>query len=366
VPRSRDAVRHRAIAAPLSGLRPPVFHRMRADHVLCVIDREPRPLRAFAGIGRDLRPLFTLQELQAVLLRRAVVESSMVEYASVYKSQGSRDQLLAYYDMVLRNWPVPYEERFVETPSGRTHLLLSGKEEAAPLLLFHGTGNNSLMWRYNVAQLGEQFRLHLIDTINDPGKSEATLTFDPKTDYARWTTEILDALGIRRTSLVGHSKGGWIALNAAVSAPERVERIVLLAPAVGINSAVSPQFLRKSLRLGLFPTRRSVESYLRYLSGPGARVSAEYAQYLSKVIRGTKHKLIKHRQFSDEELRSIDAPVLLVFGDHEVCVDYRKVVDRARSCIRRLEVQIVSGTGHALQGEKPDTVNGLIARHLRA
>jgi pimeloyl-ACP methyl ester carboxylesterase len=288
------------------------------------------------------------------------------EYVSVYRSPRSRAGLLEYYDRILRNWPIPYEERFVETKSGKTHIVLCGKEGARPLLLFHGTGNNSLMWRYNVAQLGEHFRLHLIDTLNDPGKSEAKPAFSPETDYARWTTEILDALDIDKALLVGHSKGGWIALNAAVCVPARVERIVLLAPAVGISSEVSPAFMRKSLRLVLFPTRRAVESYLRYVSGPEARIGTDFACYLSKVIRGTRHKLIKHRQFTDDELRGIDSPVLLVFGDHEVCVEYRKVVERARSCIRRLEVQIVPGTGHALQGEKPDTVNKLIIGHLQA
>jgi len=127
---------------------------------------------------------------------------------------------------------------------------------------------------------------------------------------------------------------------------------------------VSPAFMRKSLRLGLFPTRKAVESYLAYVSGPGARVSADYASYLAEVIRGTKMRLVKHRLFSDDELRGIGSPILLVFGDHEVCVDYRKVVDRARSLIRPLEVEIVAGAGHALQGERPDVVNGLIARHL--
>jgi pimeloyl-ACP methyl ester carboxylesterase len=287
-------------------------------------------------------------------------------YVSVYRSQRSRDELLEYYDRILRSWPIPCEERFVETTCGKTHLLLCGKEGARPLMLFHGTGNNSLMWRFNVAQLGVHFRLHLVDTVNDPGKSEAAPGFKPGTDYARWTTELLDSLGIERALLAGHSKGGWIVLNAAISAPARVDKVVLLAPAVGINSEVSPTFLMKSLRVGLLPTRKAVESYLKYVSGPGARISTGYADYLAKVMRGTRLKPIKHRRFSDEELKSVDAPVLLVFGDHEVCVDYRKVVDRARLCIKHLNVQIIAGTGHALMGEKPETVNRLILDHLQA
>ena len=123
----------------------------------------------------------------------------------------------------------------METKSGRTHILLCGKEDGRPLLLFHGTGNNSLMWRYNVEELGKQFRLHLIDTINDPGESAAVADFDPGTGYTQWIEEVLDVLRIQRASIVGHSKGGWIALNAAISSAARVDKIVLLAPAVGIH-----------------------------------------------------------------------------------------------------------------------------------
>ena len=287
------------------------------------------------------------------------------DYISVYRSVRARERLLGFYDRVLHNWPIPYEERFIVSRSGKTHLLLCGKESERPLLLFHGTGNNSLMWRYNVAQLGEHFRLHLVDTINDPGKSEARRQFSPQTDYARWTTEILDALGIRTALLLGHSKGGWIALNTAISAPQRVERIVLLAPAVGINSRLSREFMLKSLRVGLFPTRKAVESYLSYMSGSMAHVNTEYADYLARLIRGTKMRPIKHREFSDDELNRVETPVLLLFGDHEVCCDYRKVVERARSSIRKLQVEIIPGAGHALQGEQPGAVNRLIIEHLQ-
>ena len=113
-------------------------------------------------------------------------------------------------------------------------------------------------------------------------------------------------------------------------------------------------------------TKRSVQSYLRYMSAPGSSISKEYAEYLARVIRGTRHPMVKHREFTDAELGSIRAPALLVFGDHEVSVEYEKVVERARRCIPTLRVEIVAGAGHALQGEKPAEVSGLMLRHLEA
>jgi pimeloyl-ACP methyl ester carboxylesterase len=209
---------------------------------------------------------------------------------SVYKSPKARQSLLEYYDRVIANWPIPCDECYLDTGCGRTHVLECGNRDASPLVLFHGTGNNSLMWRFNV--------------------------------------EGLDALGLDRANLVGHSKGGWVVLNTTISAPERVKRIALIAPAVGINPKLSRNFIRRSLRVGMFPRRKNVISHLRYMSGPDAQVNTDYAEYLSNVIRGTRQRIIKHRRFTDDELAGIKAPVLLAFGDHEVSVDYRSVIAR--------------------------------------
>jgi pimeloyl-ACP methyl ester carboxylesterase len=286
------------------------------------------------------------------------------KYLSVYRSEKARAGLLRSYDAILGNWPVPYAESTLETPHGRTHVIRCGNEDGKPLLLFHGTGNNSLMWRYNVEALGRRFRLHLVDTINDPGKSQAAAGFDPATGYAVWMKELLDALGIGRASLLGHSKGGWIALNTVIAMPDRVDRVVLLAPAVGINEKLDPRFMWRSLSVGMFPSVRRVASYLRYMSGPGRPVSAQYAEYLTRLIRGTHMRMITHRRFSDSELTGIESPVLLLFGENEVSMDYRAVIERARKLIRRLDVHVVPNAGHGLQGEKPEEVGSAIIDFL--
>jgi len=286
-------------------------------------------------------------------------------YASVYRSDVVRKELMAYYDRILQNWPVPYEEKYVETRSGKTHILLCGNVDGRPLLLFHGTGNNSLMWRYNVEALGKHFRLHLIDTINDPGKSQAAMDFNPEPGYACWIEEVMDALGIRKALLVGYSKGGWIALNTAIHSATRVEKVVLLAPAAGINASVKPGFMLKSLRVGLLPSMKAIESYVRYLSGSDTLPQADYVEYLYKLVKGTRLKMVAHRKFSDDELKNLDVPVMLLFGENEISVAFRKVVERAEACIRQLTVHIAADAGHALPGEKPDVVNELIIRHLQ-
>ena len=286
------------------------------------------------------------------------------EYTTVYKSKKWETTLLEYYNAILQNWPVPFEEKFIETPLARTHVLISGNPEGRPLLFFHGTGNNSLMWRYNMEGLGEKYQLYLIDTPNDPGKSAASAGFRPPEGYTQWVGEILGALKLDKVSVVGHSKGGWLALNTAINLPGKIDKTVLLAPAAGLISKLNPEFLKKSLKVGLFPSVKNVTEYLQYMYGSDREINADYAKYLSDLIKGTKAKPLAHREFADEELQAIKCPVLLVFGEHERSIDYNKAIERARANIENLQTEIVEGTGHALQGERPEEINNLISNFV--
>ena len=287
-----------------------------------------------------------------------------IEYSKAYKSKKWEAGLLKYYDEVLKNWPVPFEERLVSTPSAKTHILISGNSDGLPLFLFHGTGNNSLMWRYNVEGLGEKYRLYLIDTPNDPGKSACSPAFKPPESYAQWIRELLDSLGLGKISVLGHSKGGWLALNTVINMPDKVDKTVLLAPAAGLISKLDPEFLKKSLKVGLFPSEKNVTEYLKYMYGSEREISTEYAKYLSNLIKGTKAKPIAHREFTDDELHAAESPVLLVFGENERSIDYKKAVQRAEANIRNLQTEIVKGAGHALQGECPEEINRLIIEFM--
>lgn len=283
------------------------------------------------------------------------------DYSYVYKSKKWETELLYCYDTILQKWPVPFEEMLVRTPAAKTHILLSGNPDGKPLFLFHGTGNNSLMWRYNVEELGKKYRLYLIDTPNDPGKSAASAAFKPPESYTEWIGGLIDELELGKISIVGHSKGGWLALNAVINFPEKIDKTVLLAPAAGLISKLNPEFLKRSLKVGLFPSEKNVTEYLKYMYGSKREINADYAKYLSNLIKGTKSKPAAHREFTDEELHGIKSPVLLVFGEHERSIDYKQAIKRAEANIENLQTMIVEETGHALQGEKPEEINRLIA-----
>ena len=67
---------------------------------------------------------------------------------------------------------------------------------------------------------------------------------------------------------------------------------------------------------------------------------------------------------TDEELRQIQAPTLLLLGDHEVIYNYSAALNRATNLIPHLETAVIPGAGHALSLDQPELVNARILEFL--
>lgn len=158
----------------------------------------------------------------------------------VFRDWQTRAAMLAMYDAGLAAWPVPFEELDVASRYGRTHVVAAGPLNATPLILVHMANCPSFLWAPIIAPLAQRYRTYAIDTIGDIGKSELDdLSVYPKRgeDYSAWLCDVCDALGFEQALVVAASMGGWIAINHAACAPERVLKQALLVP-MGLPSRI--------------------------------------------------------------------------------------------------------------------------------
>ena len=149
---------------------------------------------------------------------------------SAFKTSDGEAAYLAAYDAAMKSWPVPYEEFDVPSRFGTTHVIASGPMTAPPLVLLHGYMATSTMWSPNIAAFSRDHRVYAVDVMGQPGKSVPGEPIRTVADFVSWLTAILDALHVDRVSLVGQSFGGWLALNYAIAAPQRLLKLVLLSP----------------------------------------------------------------------------------------------------------------------------------------
>ncbi len=118
----------------------------------------------------------------------------------------------------------------VEVQGMRLHVRDSGPREAPAVLMLHGFGGSLQTWDTWAPALSGSLRVIRLDL---PGSGLSNP--DPTGDYSdgRSITLILalmDQLQLKRASLVGHSMGGRIAWTLAATHPQRVDKLVLVAP----------------------------------------------------------------------------------------------------------------------------------------
>jgi pimeloyl-ACP methyl ester carboxylesterase len=257
--------------------------------------------------------------------------------------------------------------RFVQAAGLRVHLRDTGppadKPDAPALLLLHGFGSSLQTWDAVAAGLQADFRVLRIDL---PG---AGLTGpDPSHDYSderglQVLAALLDSLGLQRVALVGHSMGGRLAWRFAAEHPQRVSRLVLMAPdgfaSPGFEYGKAPdvgpavQLMRYALpkavvRMGLKPafadpaqmTDALVDRYYDLMLAPGVRGAL--------IERMQQMRLVEPTPF----LQRITAPVLLLWGAQDQMIpvanaqDYQRVLPAA-------QLLVLPQVGHLPQEEAP-------------
>src|SRR5512139_941434 len=110
--------------------------------------------------------------------------------------------------------------------------------DGASVLLIHGAGENHLVWPIGLRRLPGS----IVYAIDLPGHGKsAGMGRSTIADYAAWIVSFLDALHIPAAVFIGHSMGGAIAQQLALTYPDRTTALVLAA--TGAKLRVAPQLL---------------------------------------------------------------------------------------------------------------------------
>jgi pimeloyl-ACP methyl ester carboxylesterase len=242
----------------------------------------------------------------------------------------------------------------VETHLGPTRVY-AGAGDGEPIVFLHGIGGTSIMWADYFAALDGR-AAYAIDTIGDLGRSEQRSPVKDAADLARWLDEVLAELGIDHAHLAGTSYGGFVAVNLAVRRPARVRSVALFEPA-GIVRVRLARFMVWGFAIGLsslLPQR------LRQRAARKLRMPLVEHKNMTRMIRlgQFKHRtrVLRPEVFTDEQLASIAAPVLLMVGEKSEVFSPLAVRDRATTCLPDVEVEMVAGAGHAVVMSDTDVV----------
>jgi pimeloyl-ACP methyl ester carboxylesterase len=266
----------------------------------------------------------------------------------------------------------------------RSFYLESGKRGAPPVVLLHGLGATSasfLPMQWDLARDHHVFALDL------PGFGESDKPVRPLNPafFARWLVAWLDAVGLPRAHLVGNSMGGRVAIEVGLTAPSRVDRLVLLAPSLAWRRYRAGAHVVKLLRpeLGAMPIpvlHGLVVGFLKTLFVRHERVAdGAWDAAADEFVRAfaTRRGRIAFFHAAREiyledphgragfwdRLPTLAVPSLFVFGGKDFIVP-RGFLRHVRKALPNAEWELLADCGHVPQFELPGETNARVRAFL--
>jgi len=231
-----------------------------------------------------------------------------------------------------------------------------------PVMLHRPLGGSMALWGEFATRLSRSFPLILFDP-RGVGLSSPPPWGHSTRDMARDAIELLDFLGVMRAHIFGISLGGMVASWMAIDAPERVERLVLastLPRALAMSQRVW-HYVIPVMRAFLLPGAAAETAVLRQVLGPAFyRAHPERAAEINRLLRSapTSHRSLlllavaAARHDASAFLNRIEAPTLLLFGDHDP-IAARFACAQLTTEIAGSIVEIMPNAGHDLSLEQP-------------
>jgi len=272
-----------------------------------------------------------------------------------------------------------YPPQFVRVNQHRTAYIRHGN--GPPVVLLHGYAGAIWNWEHQIETLGRRFTLLIPDLIGQGLSDKPRLAYTPPL-YIEWLRGFLDAVGVGRATIIGHSMGAGLALSLALTHPDRVDRLILISGfPPGLFNHIHGSYLKRLHWLGsglLFRLgyrllgRRALRKFLGGLVWDRSLVTPAVVEraYQLRKRHGKAGPLWSSLTCTDDwesgyapRLGSVTAPVLIIWGR-----DDRFIPLAAGETVHRMihgsRLTVLPDTGHLPMWERPDEVNQLILEFL--
>jgi pimeloyl-ACP methyl ester carboxylesterase len=276
---------------------------------------------------------------------------------------------IPWNSQLLDSWAEKYARgKFISLDGLQTHYLEKGEGE--PVILIHGFFFDTHMWDSNIDALAEHYKVYAIDLWGFGYSARKDQNFGYPL-YARQLELFMDALGISRAHLIGQSMGGGTIIQFTLQHPERVNKIVLVDPAVLPNKlpimgkianlpvvgelimGMNSNFMRKMTLGNTFIHRKEI-------------ITDEFVETVTQFqkVAGTTEislKILRKQFFHTLEeqaqmLGEMELPILITAGQHSAGIPIA-LSKRLHTILKSSRLEIFELAGHCPNVEEPEKFN---------
>ena len=273
----------------------------------------------------------------------------------------------------------PFESRWLDAGAGRIHYVDEG--DGPPILMCHGNPTWSFVYRNVIAALWDRFRCVALDLpgFGHSDRPDGELTIR---GMGRAVATAMDARGIERAVVVGNSMGGFVGIELALVAPEKVEKLVLVSAAALWNEGLTA---RPTVLISRLSRPYATRVYAQWqwqlaLRHPRLRLPALASagiRHPSAIPLDLAYELMSGSGspgFYDavqalfdykirDRLPEIGCPTLVVWGTRDPLVPLWHAFEY-EALIPEVRLTVMRDTGHVPQIERPERFNAELAHYL--
>jgi len=268
------------------------------------------------------------------------------------------------YDTTLQQWHVSFKELYIPTTYGIAHVIVSGPEDGEPLVLLHGMNASSTMWYPNIEALSKSHRVYAIDFILEPGKSYLYNDIASVDNVIDWYQEVLFVLDLDRFHVIGASRGGWLAVHLTLRNQKNIESLILLSPAQTFTWIKPSTDLLKNIVSLVSSKEKRIAQSLESMSSNVSNINAAYLeQYYMATEKDSVNKFMSSmKPFSNDELKSLQMPVLVLIGDDDM-INEKRTIEIA-NMLPQGKGEVIENAGHFLSIDQAEVVNAKMLEFL--
>lgn len=280
--------------------------------------------------------------------------------------------------------PYHFPTKYLQLKEGEIAYVKEGKGKKV-LIFVHGLSSNSNAWYRNIEELKNDFTCIAIDL---PGYGRSFKNADEftATYFADILNEFAEKLKLKKFTLVGHSMGGQASIKFASKYPEKLDKLILIAPAGieeftefegnAMNMVMNPNMIMattdeqidRNYQMNFFKMPKEAEQMIQ--DRKNIKKSADFEQHAIAIQKSVKG-MLDDKVIDD--LTKIKTPTLLLFAKNDMLIPNKylhplltidELSKTAKESINGSKLVMIDDAGHFLQFEKPTEVNAAIKEFM--
>ncbi len=256
------------------------------------------------------------------------------------------------------------------------HHLDWGNEGQHPIVLVHGSRLHAHVWNHFSSRFKDRFHIVAVDQRGHGDSGWCTRSRYDLEDFYQDLRAVIEARGLTRFTLIGHSLGGRVSMLYASRHHQQLQRLVLVDITPGRPAAAAGADLSRITETPGprdFASEAEAKAYLgKLLSRAPAQLIEDSVRYGMRQTGSGRYAwkydpaMLKRTPATLDMwaiVKSIPTPTLLQYGSHSKIVS-TELAERLKQTMPQCTVERIDNAGHALFTDQPDAFAASVARFL--